>query len=330
MTTTNGPGTSPRAIAPTPSPTAPASVAVCALTCQRPEGLERMLDGIARLTFSDGAAPDVRVVIVDNDAEGSSRPVVDAMRERVPFPLQYVVEPQRGIPFGRNRALLEAGDVDFVAFIDDDEAPEPAWLDELLRMQRLTGAEIVTGPVLPRYEEDPPEWILRGRFFEKRRFPTGTPLHFARTSNVLISSRVYDPAERPFPEGFALNGGDDTYFFKRAHMAGHSIVWSDEARVLEWAPASRMTVPWLLKREFRRGNTLSLCLRHLEDSPGRRAKRVAAGVSHILRGATIAAEGLVTGRHRRVRGLQRIWFGGGLIAGLTGFVYQEYRTIHGR
>ncbi len=113
-------------------------------------------------------------------------------------------------------------------------------------MHRLTGAEIVTGPVLARYEAEPPEWVLRGRFFEKRRLPTGTPLHFARTSNVLISSRVDDPAERPFPEAFALNGGDDTYFFKRAHMEGHRIVWSDEARVLEWAPASRMTVPWLL------------------------------------------------------------------------------------
>jgi glycosyltransferase involved in cell wall biosynthesis len=316
-----GPGARPEAARP--------AVAVCALTCQRPAGLERLLEGIAGLTFAPGREPSIRVVVVDNDPAGSSRAIAERLRARLPWPLEYVVEPRRGIPFGRNRALEVAGDVDFVAFIDDDEAPEPDWLDELLRVQRATDAEIVTGPVLPRYEETPPEWIERGRFFERRRFATGAELHFARTSNVLISSRVYDPSERPFPEGFALNGGDDTYFFKRAHMAGHRIVWADEARVLEWAPASRMTVPWLLRREFRRGNTLSLCLRSLEDSPRRRARRAGNGLAKIVQGTGIALVGVVAGRHRRVRGLQRIWFGAGLIAGLTGFVYQEYRTIHG-
>ena len=34
----------------------------------------------------------------------------------------------------------------WLAFIDDDEVPEPEWLAELLRVQRTCGADAVRGP----------------------------------------------------------------------------------------------------------------------------------------------------------------------------------------
>ena len=73
----------------------------------------------------------------------------------MPWQLVYAVEPRRGIPFGRNTAVRTAGDVDFVAFLDDDETADPAWLVELLRVQRTTGADVVTGTVLPVFEAGP-------------------------------------------------------------------------------------------------------------------------------------------------------------------------------
>ncbi|MGE3139695.1 MAG: glycosyltransferase family 2 protein [Thermoleophilia bacterium] len=305
-------------------------VAVCALTCRRPVGVRMLLEGIAAQRF-DGPAPDVRVVIVDNDAEGSGRDAVEGVRdEGFPFPLHYAVETTRGIPFGRNRAIAEAGDVDLVVFIDDDEIPEPDWLDRLLRTWRATGADVVTGPVLPVFPTPPPEWVTRGRFFDRRRHRTGEEIHYARTSNVLIARDVYAAHPKPFPESFANNGGDDTYFFMRANLEGRRIVWADDAIVSEEVPASRVDTRWLMRREYRRGNTLSLCLRVLEDSPRRRVKRAAAGVVNILLGAVSVPLGLLRGRHAAVAGLQRVWFGAGLLSGLTGHVYQEYTTIHGR
>lgn len=305
-------------------------VAVCALTCNRPHGAAQLLEGLARQRFA-GDTPDLRVVVIDNDSGGSGREAVEAARAAgFPWPLHYAVETTRGIPFGRNRALREAGDVDFVAFIDDDETPAEDWLDRLIATQRQTGADIVTGPVLPRFEQQPPAWVARGRFFERRRHRTGERLHYARTSNVLIASGVYADTPSPFPESFALNGGDDTYFFKRAHLDGSSIVWADDAVVVEDVPPTRVDTRWLMRREFRRGNTLSLCLRGLEDSWPRRAKRVGAGLAQIVRGAVEVPVGAFRGRHAVVAGLQRIWFGAGLLSGLTGHVYQEYTTIHGR
>ena len=209
--------------------------------------------------------------------------------------------------------------------------PTPTWLAELLRVQRATGADVVTGTVLPVFEAEPPPLGPEGRFFERQRFSTGHRLTYARTSNVLIARRVFpagDPA--PFNEAMGLNGGDDTHFFHRAWLQGFSIVWADDAVVHEAVPASRVRPRWLLRREYRRGNTLSLCLRDLEDSPWRRVRRATRAVLDVGRGAVGAVVGLsACGRAAVLAGVQRMCFGAGLLTGLAGMRYDEYRTVHG-
>lgn len=309
-------------------------VAVCALTLQRPEGLRRLLGHLAALRTPDPPA-EVEVVIVDNDPCASARPVVDRARDEFPWPLRYEVEPRRGIPFARNRAVAVAlaSGADHVAFIDDDEMPEPGWLDELLRVQRSTGAEVVTGPVVPVFAEPPPRWAVEGRFFERPRFTTGEAIRYARTSNVLIAAGALAPHPRPFHEGFALSGGSDTHFFMRARLEGRRIVWADEAVVRELVPASRVDPAWLRRRAYRRGTTLSLSLLDLQDTPVRRARRVALGVLEVGKGVAAAAVApFLAGGGGRVgveRGVDRAAFGVGLLAGLAGRRFDEYRTIHG-
>ncbi len=306
------------------------SVAVCALTYLRPVGLRRLLDALSHLDVDPGSPANIRVLIVDNDPQGSARAVVDDPTLRIPWPVEYFVEPERGIPAGRNTAVRLAGDVDFVAFIDDDEVPAPRWLAELLRVQRLTGADVVTGPVVPRFETDPPSWAARGGFYASPRFPTGASMAWATTSNVLISSEALGGDQPPFHPGMRLSGGSDTHFFMRAHRTGRRMVWADEAVVAEYIPASRATLRWLLRREFRRGITLSTCLRDLDLTPWRVARRVAHGGVRIMQGLGQTALAVVGGQRQAVRGLGTMSFGAGLLAGLTGVSYQEYRVVHGR
>ena len=125
-------------------------------------------------------------------------------------------------------------------------------------------------------------------------------------------------------ERFGLLGGEDTHFFMRVYLRGAKLVWAADARVYESIPASRMSVSWLLRREYRRGNTLSLCLRELEDSGPRRLKRVAHGLVQLGQGAVLVVAAPVFGRYMLVRGLQRGAFGAGLITGLGAHVYEEY------
>ena len=54
------------------------SIAICALTYKRPERLAQLLAGLRRLRFTE-RAPEIRVIVVDNDASG--RRLFDLRRE---------------------------------------------------------------------------------------------------------------------------------------------------------------------------------------------------------------------------------------------------------
>ncbi|WP_116999664.1 glycosyltransferase [Desertimonas flava] len=305
------------------------TVAVCALTYNRPVGLAALLASLAKLE-DPGDAYEVKVIIVDNDPAESARPLVERWQGDMPWELVYASERRRGIPFGRNTAVRMARGSDFIAFLDDDELAETNWLAELLRVQRSTGADVVTGTVLPLFEEPPPTWAVEGGFYERPRFATGQRIDYARTSNVLIAARVFPPGDpAPFNEAMGLNGGDDTHFFQRAVNQGFSIVWADDAIVHDSVPASRVNPWWVLKREYRRGNTLSLCLRDLQDTWWRRLRRAANGCLHIARGIPQALVGLSRGRAATLTGLKHISLGAGLLTGLAGIRYDEYTVVHG-
>jgi succinoglycan biosynthesis protein ExoM len=301
-------------------------VAVCVCTYRRPAGLRRLLTAIAALRTDRVGA--LEVVVIDNDPDASARSVVDSI-DGMPFVVRYAHERRRGISHARNRAVAEAADADWIAFLDDDEEPEPEWLDELLRVQVAHAADVVAGPVPPRYEAPAPGWVLRGRFHEPPRRPTGSPLPYADTGNVLVRASLFRDFPAPFASSLALAGGEDTHFFLRVARAGHRIVWADTAVAWEWVPPSRVRLPWLLRRAFRRGNTWALLERELDPSWRVLALRIARGAGRIVRGTVLLPLSLLRGRHAVVQTLRGMCFGAGSLAGVAGYRYDEYRTTHG-
>lgn len=301
-------------------------VSVCVATCGRPVGLRNLLGALEVLEIP--ARVRLQVVVVDNDSSGSAKSVCDEVVARHAYSLRYVVEKRRGISFARNAALAVAlSDSDFVAFIDDDEAPESDWLAELLRVQGCYRADVVTGPCLPRYVESPPRWVLEGGFYERPRHPTGTLRHVAFTHNALVRAAVFDWLDRYFDESMALTGGEDEEFFTRVFAAGFQIVWADNAIVHESVPASRSTVRWLLQRSFRVGTSSAwVQLKHHSTTP---LRLLVHGVYCTLKGAGLALSLPLRDRAVAVAGLRLLSYGLGRIAGSTGYLHQEYRVVHG-
>src|SRR6185312_15855107 len=78
-----------------------------------------------------------------------------------PWPLRAVIEEHRGIAQARNRLVGEAlkSDAQFLAMIDDDEWPEPGWIREFLKAQRITGADVLQGSILFARKGDRPNPI---------------------------------------------------------------------------------------------------------------------------------------------------------------------------
>ncbi len=309
-------------------------VAVCVITYKRLEGLTRLISGLNELVFDKSTPPDLEVVVVDNDPTGSACALFEGSRLKLRWPVRCCVEPRRGIPHARNRAVTCAGTgADFIAFVDDDEVPQPSWLDELLYVQQTYDADVVQGPVLPHFPEDVPTWMLRGRFFERYSvragYCTGQRLELADTNNVLVHSKVFGGMDKLFDERFALTGGSDTHFFMRVFRAGYRIVWANDALAYEWIPKSRANVRWILQRAYRLGNTRSLCELDLEPSQAERVVPVVKGFARIAQGLLLVPVSLVLGRHAFVGALQKICYGAGRLAGVLGVQYEEYRRVIG-
>jgi succinoglycan biosynthesis protein ExoM len=249
----------------------PARVTVCVCTYRRPALLERLLTALTEQVT--GGAFTVSIVVADNDASRSAEAVVATFGRRSPIAVVYCVEPEQSIALARNTALRHAHG-DYVAFIDDDEVPGPTWLLTLLRACARHNADGVLGPVEPRYDVPPPDWIVRGRFHERPRHRSGAVMDWqhARTGNALLARRVFDCPEAVFRREFVT--GEDRDFFRRLIAAGHVFVWCAEAVVHEHVPATRCTRRFMLRRALLRGK---ISLRH--GSPASRVGRSIVAVT---------------------------------------------------
>jgi GT2 family glycosyltransferase len=304
-------------------------VDVCIVTYRRPQGLLRLLGALQELRFP-AEAPELRVVVVDNDPAESARPVCDDAHAWLSAPLVYLVEKRRGIPQARNTAVAASlGSADFLAFLDDDEVPEPSWLAELLRVQRARQADAVAGPVLPRFEAETPGWLVRGGLFERPRYTTGARIDHAFTGNVLVRTAELARMDAFFDERMALSGGEDAEFFRRFAASGRRIVWADSAIVYESVPASRAKLRWLLARSFRVG--CSAVWMERRRIPRQRSETwlFVNGCWCVAKGMLLLGTTLLRGRAAAARALRLSWDGAGRLSGFFGHVDEEYRATHG-
>ena len=305
-------------------------IAICIATRRRPRGLARTLASLAALDTDR----DVTIVVADNDAEKREGiAVAEALRDqgyRWPIIRQVVAEP--GIPQVRNALVATAlalPGVRFVAMLDDDEAADPGWLEAMLKCQAATGADVVGGAVLRALEGDIAPWaaghpLLRA----KSRGGSGPVALVDSTANVLIAADVLRVmGDKPFDEAMALTGGSDKQLFSRMQRAGRRFAWSEDARVTELIPASRVNAKWLLMRGYRVGMTDML----IEIFHSSRLRAGASEAPRIAGGMLVGAVGaaLTLDHGKRIVRLGQIWRAAGKIAALTGHRYEEYRQVHG-
>jgi succinoglycan biosynthesis protein ExoM len=299
-------------------------VAICISTFRRQELLRELLHGIGKLSFSKVPAPQLKIIVVDTpDESGSAEGACEAVS--LPWPITYVVERRRGLTYARNRAIAEAGAVDFIAFIDDDEVPSPQWLDEHLWAQAEFAADVVCGPVFPRYAPEVADWIKAGGFFASPPQTTGTRCETGATHNGLVGTQVFKRVSG-FDHAFALSGAEDTDFFLRASRAGCKIVWSQEAVVFEYTSARRGTFGWILQREYQTGNGWVFCESAIDRCVRNRIVRFVKAWGHVGAGSARAIwSSLSLDRVALVRSLSRICMGVGMLTALAGHRFLAYQ-----
>jgi succinoglycan biosynthesis protein ExoM len=239
-------------------------ISVCICTYKRPDYLKRLLQDLARQKTDDLFT--FSIVVADNDKAQSAGPVVAEFAASSPVKIVYCVQPEQNIALTRNKAADNASG-DFLATIDDDEFPIEAWLLNLFRTCIACGVDGVLGPVKPLFEQQPPAWIIKGKFYDRPTHATGFIIDWkeGRTGNLLFKRSILQGIREPFCPAFG-SGSEDTEFFNRMIGKGFRFAWCDEAEVYEIVPPERWKRNFMFRRALMRGrNSLKYSTGRISD-----------------------------------------------------------------
>ena len=264
-------------------------ICVCICTYKRPQLLRRLLGDLA--DQETNGLFSYSVVVADNDHLRSAEAVVkDFAAVATNIPVKYCMQPQQNISLTRNKAIANATG-DFIAFIDDDEFPAKRWLLTLFEACGKYGADGVLGPVKCHFDENPPRWVIKGKFYERPTYPTGFVIDWTkgRTGNVLLRRQIFEDGETAFSPEFHRAGDQD--FFRRMIAKGRVFIWCDEAVAYEVVPPVRWTRTFMLKRALLRG---TIGMQH----PTTRWRRIAKAVIAVPAYTIALPFSLVLGHHR--------------------------------
>jgi len=263
-------------------------ISVCVCTYKRPLLLKRLLTDLSRQ--HTGGLFTYSIVVADNDKERSAEAVLAEFQSGSAIPVKYVVEPRQNIALARNSVVSNATG-EYVAFIDDDEFPITEWLHFLFTTCKKYNVDGVLGPVKRHFDEVPPKWMLKSRFYDRTVNPTGMPVewHEARTGNVLLKREIFIGDASPFRPEF--RAGEDQDFFRRKIEEGRVFIWSAEAEAFEVVPPARWKRSYLLKKALLRGATAGL-------QPDCGAASIAKSLIAVLVYAIALPFALLAGQHR--------------------------------
>ncbi len=307
------------------------SVAIAVITFRRPALLRALLTSLQAQVIPEDGDYAIRIVVVDNDADGSAAKVVEEFGKGTRYPIESVVEPEPGIPFAREKSVELCWNDDALVFVDDDEVAPPNWLATLLRAWETTGADVVTGPVKGNLPPGAPPWNHYSDVHDSTgRHTTGEELRKAYTNNTLVSRRVYHAVTPGFHPAFRYTGSSDLHFFLRVRRAGFRIVWCEEAYVAEEVPDGRTTLRWLVRRAFRSGSGDTISRRLIWPGAVGYVLVLAYASARVVSAIGYALAGLLLWRKTHLlKAVRRFFSGVGSLAGIVGINYDEYRQRHG-
>ena len=246
-------------------------VAVC--TFKRNAALANLLEVLLHCAERVAGRAIVGVVVVDDSTDGQAQVVAQQFQHRFELGLTYKISGRQNIALARNLAIETASRIaDWTAMTDDDCEPDHEWLEQLLEVQRRTGADAVTGPMVRRVPKDSPPWLTTEPFLELGQSYSndGSQLSFAATFNSMISSKwIIDHPEIRFLSSFGVIGGEDMVFYRTAHSAGLKISYARHALIYENEPPSRANLAYQLRLFFWHGNSSYVTSVQNGVSPGR-------------------------------------------------------------
>lgn len=193
------------------------------------------------------------ILVVNNSGQASRHTVqkiVDESDIASACPIDIVDSPENNIAVGRN-LILDRAKCRYIAFIDDDEYPEPDWICNLYVQFKVSGAAVVAGPIEPVYPEGTTAWVAALDLHNKGSLKTGDKPKRVATGNCMLDMEQIK--DHRFDPEYGLTGGSDALFFDQLAEKNLHIVWREDAIVNETIPVSRTGSRYMIFRCMTQG-----------------------------------------------------------------------------
>jgi len=235
---------------------------VVILSYDRVHLLERALTACLADRTADALAWEI--IVVDNHPDKLAERMIARLAQVAPAPITYLSDARRNVSIVRNLGITKARGR-YVAFIDDDEAPETNWLKELVATLDRTAADAAFGPKHPEFEGGvAPAWDRQGwRYTLDMQMQQDEPIHmFGRlrkkgkglgSGNAAFRVATCFDTPEPFSVAFGDGNGEDTHLLFRLALAGKRFVWAPNARVREFIELDRAKPSYMVTR-MKRGS----------------------------------------------------------------------------
>ena len=224
--------------------------------------LPAVLDAYLRLQVPEGGW---KLIVVDNASSDRSWETIISFQDRLPLTCLSEKKPGKNSALNAAVAHIEG---DLVVLTDDDVFPKPDWL---VRMRSAADDQpeysIFGGPVLPRWEIPPPDWLIERVPMEPVFTLTPSSLqegpmdyHFVFGPNMAVRAEVFNEGFRfdPTigPQGASYAMGSETEFVGRLANRGYAAWHARDAQVEHFIRDFQMTSSWVLRRAIRFGRGL--------------------------------------------------------------------------
>jgi glucosyl-dolichyl phosphate glucuronosyltransferase len=231
-------------------------------TYNRSNNLKLLLES---LSHQEEVSFSWEIIVVDNASTDDTPDIVQNLIPLMPVPLRYVYESKPGLHQGRHKGVLEAkGEI--VAFLDDDTVLPQEWISgaQLILSKQ---ADAVVSRILPKWETQPPQWLLdlmdNGTYGLLTLLDLGDvpkeidpgyvwgASFFIRRS-IIIKLGGFNPDG--MPEGFIHYRGDgESGLFRKFKATGYSAWYDPRSIAYHCVTSERMSVEYLKKRSFNQG-----------------------------------------------------------------------------
>lgn len=226
---------------------------------------ERLADLLDSLAAQEPVAFDWEVLVIDNASTDDTASVTRSKADMLPIEIRYIMEPNPGLHQGRHRGAREARGK-YLGYLDDDMILAPSWVQGVSLLVEGK-ADAVVGRILPKWESDPPKWLLD-------LFEGGTCGYLSILDlgagiievdpSLVFGCNCFLPRDMVFklggfhpdgmpPELIKYRGDGETGFFMKFKSKGLRSMYDPQAIAYHIVERQRLTIEYICNRSYSQG-----------------------------------------------------------------------------